>query len=162
MDGTPERYIERLTEISNKKYKSLQDMFLLTMAQSEAINEDGLEGLQKLLDDKQSKIEEINKADEDFNVYYTRLKQTMGINSLAEINTPGIKGVKELQQLIGQIMDLLKEISEIEKQNSDKAKNLLNGLGSKIKEISQGKKVSSAYNSSPAAIPPSYFIDKKK
>ena len=35
-----------------------------------------LDGLQKLIDDKQRMIEEINK-DEDFNVYFTRLKQKL-------------------------------------------------------------------------------------
>lgn len=162
MDAMPERYIERLIEISRKKHSCLQDMVLLTMAQSEAINEDGLEGLQKLIDDKQKKIEDINKIDEDFNVYFTRLKQQFKINSLSELKAPNIKGVKELQQLIKQIMDLLNEINAIEKQNSDKARKLLDNLGSQIKRINEGKRVSSAYSTDPSSRPPSYFIDKKK
>ena len=107
-------------------------------------------------------IEEINKADEDFNVYFTRLKQKLGVSNLDEINDPKIKGVKELQEIIARIMKLVGEISELENQNIIKAKNLLNDFGSKIKSINEGKKVNNAYNNSSAMVSTSYYFDKKK
>jgi len=162
MEITPEGYIERLIEISSKKDGCLKEILHLTRTQSELINEDGLDGLQKLIDDKQRMIEEINKADEDFNVYLTRLKQKLGVSNLDEINDPKIKGVKELQEIIARIMKLVGEISELENQNIIKAKNLLNDFGSKIKSINEGKKVNNAYNNSSAMVSTSYYFDKKK
>ncbi|HPD01285.1 MAG TPA: flagellar export chaperone FlgN [Acetivibrio sp.] len=162
MDITPEVYIERLIDISSKKDSCLNEILRLTMAQSEAIKEDGLEVLQKLIDDKQRKIEEINKADEDFNVYLTRLKQKLGISRLDEINNPGIKGVKELQEIISRIIKLVGKISEIENQNIERANNLLNDFGSNIKRINEGKRANNAYNNAYSLNAPSYYIDKKK
>lgn len=162
MNITPEGYIQRLTEISEKKINCLKDMALLTMAQTEAINEEGIEGLRKLIEEKQIKIDEISAADEEFNACFTEFKQKLGVNSLDEARSSGIKGVKELQELIGGIMDLLREISETERQNKDKANGLLDDLGSKIREIREGRRVSSAYSPVTSLRPPSYFIDKKK
>jgi predicted transcriptional regulator len=162
MDITPEVYIERLIDISSKKDSCLNEILHLTIAQSEAIKEDGLEDLQKLIDDKQRKIEEINKADEDFNVYFTRLKQKLGIGRLDEINNPEIKGVKELQEIIARIMKLVGKISEIENQNINRANNLLNDFGSNIRRINEGKRVNNAYNNVSSINAPSYYIDKKK
>ncbi len=162
MDTNPEIYVERLIEASRKKYKCLQDMLLLTMAQSESINEDGLEGLQKLISDKQIKIDEINRIDEEFGVYFSRLKQKLGVSSLDEVVMPGLKGVDELKQTIKQIMELLSEIRENEQQNNEKARNLLNDLGSNIRKIREGRKLNSVYSQSSDLRPPSYFVDKKK
>lgn len=132
------------------------------MAQTEAINIEGMDGLKKLISDKQVKIDEINKIDEEFGVYFARLKQKLGINKLEEIKSSDLKGAKELQQTIGQIMELLKEINELEKHNNEKAKGFLNDLGAKIRQIKEGKKLSNAYSPGTGLRQPSYFIDKKK
>jgi len=47
-----------------------------------------------LIDQKQSKIDEINGLDEEFNACFTALKQKLGVKSLDEAGTLGIKGVK--------------------------------------------------------------------
>lgn len=161
MDYSPEKYIGRLTELSSKKYKLLQEILALTRAQSQTITEEGVESLGRLIGDKQVKIDEINKLDEDFNVYFQRLKRELKVSSLEEMNVPGVAGTKELQESIRQIMSLIGEICTIEKENNDRAKELLNSLGTEIKKINQGKKVSSTYIPRPLNIP-SYFIDKKK
>lgn len=162
MDANAEVYVERLIEASREKYKCLQDMLLLTMAQYESINEDRLEGLQKLVSDKQIKIDEINKIDEEFGVYFSRLKQKLGVNGLDEVVMPELKGVDELKQIIKQIVELLSEIQENEQKNNEKARNLLNGLGENIRKIRDGRKLSSVYNSGADLRPPSYFVDKRK
>jgi len=46
-------------------------------AQTEAISEEGMDGLQSLIDQKQSKIDEINGLDEEFNACFTALKQSL-------------------------------------------------------------------------------------
>ena len=158
---TPEEYIKRLMEVSEKKLGLLEDMLNITKAQAESINEDGLESLEKLVNEKQTKIDAIDKLDEEFDVYFRRLKSELKVKSLDELSGLNIKGVKELQQTVGRIMGLIGDISGIEKQNNDKAKSLLGKFGDEIKTINQGKKMNSAYMPGPVK-PPSYFIDKKK
>lgn len=161
MDNSPEKYVSRLAECSDKKLKLLQDMLELTKAQAEVIDEDGLDMLQKLVSEKQIRIEEINRIDEEFEVYFQRLKQVLKVKNLDELKSSEIKGVKELQEAIGQVVKLISEISTLEKQNSEKANGLLSDIGNEIKKLSQGRRINSAYTSGPMQSP-SYFIDKKK
>ena len=159
---TPEEYILRLTEVSGKKYILMQDILTLTRSQSGTITEDGVDGLEKLIALKQARIADIDKLDEQFDVYFQRLKQELKIKSLDELKGPNIKGVRELQEVVESIMSVIREISEIEKQNNENAKKLLNRFGDEVKKLNQSRKVNQAYNTSPAMQPPSYFIDKKK
>jgi hypothetical protein len=159
---TPETYIERLWDGSGKKLLLLQDLYKLTVRQSDMINQDKLENLDEIIGDKQKCIDQIDKLDEEFNVYFLRLKQQLNIKNLDELHNPDIKGVKELKLTIGTIIELIKEISTLEQQNNLKAKSLLDELGKEIKKINQGKKVTNAYNPGSNLRPPSYYIDKKE
>lgn len=161
MDTSPGKYVERMREVTDKKYKLLEEMLDLTKEQSRSLTEDGVEKLGEIVDVKQAKIEDINKLDDEFNVYYHRLKSELKIRSLDELKSPDIVGVKELRESISNVMGLLGEITELEKRNNEGAKKLLSDIGSEIRKINAGKKVNSAYN----PIQPqtaSYFIDKKK
>lgn len=162
MSMTPEGYIERLLEISKKKYKLVEDILALTKEQKNSINIDGVDQLSKIIFDKQEKIDDINKLDENFNVYFLSLKKSLKIKSLEEIKGKDVIGAIELQECIKDIMKLIGEIRELEQQNNLKAKNLLDELGREIRKVKQGKKVTNAYNPGYSLIPPSYYIDKKK
>ncbi|HOM01290.1 MAG TPA: flagellar export chaperone FlgN [Acetivibrio sp.] len=162
MINTPEGYIQTLVQISEKKLNCLKNILSLTMTQNETINEEGMDGLQNLIDEKQAKIDEINRLDDEFNACFTAFKQKLGISSLDEAGRLGVKGAKELQDIVVKIVELLREISEAEKKNKEKADNLLNYLGAKIREIREGRRISSAYSSAASVSPPSYFFDKKK
>lgn len=158
-----ERYIERLIEISKKKYRLVEEIYNLTKSQSEFIKEDGIEGLGKIVEAKQIKIEEINGLDSEFEVYFTRLKQTMRVNSLEEIicTKDVSKKVLELKDTITNIMSMVKEISSMENHNNTCAKELLNNIGSEIKKINLGKKMNNLYNKG-AYSSDGYYIDRKK
>jgi len=56
MNGTPEGYIQRLVEISKKKMDCLKSILSLTRAQTEAISEEGMDGLQSLIDQSRVKL----------------------------------------------------------------------------------------------------------
>ena len=166
MNITSEKYIERLNELLQKKKALLLDILTLTQAQTEAITEEGLDGLNKLIDDKQAIIDGINKLDEEFGTYYQRLKSTLGITRLDQLDAAKLEGgasdgAKQLKSLTAEILDVVRDISEIEKVNSQKSNKLLGQFGNEIKKINQGKKANNAYKSG-AASAPSYFIDKKK
>ena len=161
MSISSEMHIERLNEILRKKKILLQDILVLTKNQSQTITEDGIESLQKLISDKQLKIDEIDKLDDEFSVYFHRLKTVLNVSSLDELSVSGVAGAKQLRGLTKDILKLIADISEIEKQNNRNSKELLGQLGSEIKKINQGKKVNNAYiPNMPNTV--SYFIDKKK
>ncbi len=159
---TSEEYVKRLTEISNKKYELLQDMYLLTDKQSKAISEEKVEILDELISQKQNLINLIDKSDNEFNVYFQRFKQTLGVKSLDEVKEPTVNGVEELQDCVKKIMGLLKDITQLDDKNKEAVKKTLNQLGDEIRKGNQGKKVSMAYNPGSLMQPPSYFVDKKK
>jgi hypothetical protein len=158
----PSEYVQRLIEASLKKYALIQELLVLTNKQAEKITEDSVSEFESLVDKKQVKMNEVDKLDEEFNVYFQRLKQTLKISSLDELTGADIKGIKELKEAVSNIMLVLNEINTIELQNNIKAKKLLNQFGAEIKKINQGKKANSIYNPVPIGKPPSYFIDKKK
>ncbi len=158
---TSEEYISRLRENLTKKHRLLEEILELTRRQADSIIEDSIDNLGKLIDDKQIRIDAINKLDEDFNVYFQRLKRELKVNSLDELGKAGIKGAPELKAATAGILKLVGEISSMEKSNSDNARKLLKNLGDEVRKINQGKKVSSVYTPPPANIP-SYYFDKKK
>ncbi len=161
MNITPEKYVERMLQISTKKYGLLKEIQEITRRQEEVITEETTERLNEFLDEKQKRIEDIDKLDEEFKVYYERLKFEMKVKSLEELQASSIKGVKELQLCISGILHLVDEISQLEKKNSEKANRLLEDLSQEIKKLNQGKKVNSLYSSTNPQ-PSAYFIDKKK
>jgi hypothetical protein len=161
MELSLEEYIERLFEASQKKYENLQDILAITKVQSETISEDNIDVLQKLISDKQLKIDNIDKLDEEFNVYFQRMKAQLKIKNLDELENPSIKGLKELKEQIAAIMKLLTKISELERDNNHKAKSLLDSLGNEIKKINQMKRVNNVYKPTKNQYQ-SYYIDKKK
>lgn len=159
---TPEEYIQRLTENSEKKLKLLKELLLLTQNQTNAIQNENVENLNKLIDAKQSRLDEIDKIDEEFNVYFLRLKQFLKIKTLDEIKDQSIKGVKELQMVVSNVINIIKEISDLDGQNQTKANDVLKNWKNEIQLMNLGKKTDRAYNPPPVGQPPSYFIDKKK
>lgn len=166
MNTTPEKYIERLNELLLKKKALLNEILELTQAQTGVITEEGLDSLNELINKKQLKIDSIDKLNEEFEIYYSRLKSTFGISNLEQLDTAGLgeaayAGARRLKALTAGIMDVITQISEIEKANSKKSNDLLERLGKEIKRINQGKKVNNAYNPVPYNTP-SYFLDKKK
>lgn len=50
-----EKHFEKLVEVSREKQIKLEELLFLTNAQSKAIEEEGIENIEKLLNDKQKK-----------------------------------------------------------------------------------------------------------
>jgi DNA repair exonuclease SbcCD ATPase subunit len=161
MDTSAEKYFDRMVEILDKKQLLLMDMLALTQAQTPAISAETLDELKRLIDEKQQKIEAINILDEEFSVYFERLKVTAGVNKLEDIDAKAFPGSKRLKEKTGEILKLVESISQIEKSNNEKSKKLHEELSSEIKKINQGKRINNAYNPSPAN-PTAFFLDKKK
>ncbi len=161
MDTSAEKYFDRMVEILDKKQLLLKDMLALTQAQTPVIKAEALDELERLINEKQQKIESIDKLDEEFSVYYERLKATANVKKLDDIDARAFPGAKALKERIGEILELVSNISQIEKSNNDKSKELHEQLGSQIKKINQGKRINNAYNPAPPNST-AFFVDKKK
>jgi len=161
LNKSPEAYIERLLEITDSKYACLQEMLKLTTEQANVLDGSQMEKLEEIIDSKQKIIEKVDKLDDEFQVYFHRLKTESGIKSLEELNVGEVKGLKELKASVSNVMGILKEMSELDKSNNSKAKKALEDIGNEIKNINVARKVNSAYGSTPVQTE-SYFIDKKK
>ncbi len=161
MNLSADKYFERMNEILGKKKALLQDMLSLTEAQTPAITSDSLDTLQKLISEKQQKIDAIDKLDGEFGVYFERLKTTLNIKKLEDMDASMFPVAGRLKEGTAEILELVGRISKIEKQNNGKSKELLNTIGSKIKKLNQGIKINNAYNPAPSGTS-SFFLDKKK
>lgn len=153
---------DRMIELLKRKKQLLCDMFDLTKAQTDVITAGTLDKLQELIDDKQQKINEIDKLDTDFSMYFESLKIAFGINKLNELDAASHPQAKQLKQITSEVVGLVGEISRVEKVNSEKSKKLLDELGSQIKKVNQGRKINNAYNKTNSANPSSFFMDQKK
>lgn len=156
-----DNYPDKMIEILGKKKLLLADMLTLTEAQASEIKTDRLDKLQRLVEEKQGKIDEIDKLDEEFELYMERLKKAAGIKRLEDLDASALPQAGKLKEITGEIFALVSRISEAEKVNGEKSRELLEQLGARIKKINQGKKISSAYNSAPTDAS-SFFVDKKR
>ncbi len=159
---TKEKYIHKLIDLSQKKHLALIKILKLTEEQSLAISEDNIEGLQKLLDLKQLEMDIIDQLDDEFEVYYFRLKSDLGVESLEELRLSEINGSAELKQIITSISDILRQIQVIENQNNNKVKELMDDLSTQIKQVKQGQIANNGYNIASKLPQQSYYFDTKK
>lgn len=158
---TADKYIQKLQELSEKKMGGLRNILKLTQEQSSVITEDSIEELQKIIDLKQSEMDKIDELDQAFEVYYSRLKSLMGVQSLEEIRMSELSGSTELKQTITSIYELTKSIQMLENSNNNKVRAILHKLGSEIKQVKQGQVINNGYNIGSKLPPQSYFDTKK-
>jgi archaellum component FlaC len=159
---TPEQYVQKLIELSLQKLDAINEIFELTKKQSEIINEDSADKLQKLIELKQKQIDNIGELDEAFEVYFARLKSTLGIQSIDEIRMTQLQGAAELKQIVTIISEIYKKIQTLEIENKNRTEEIVNKLASEIRKIKQHKMANNGYNIASKLPNTSYFIDKRK
>lgn len=190
-------YFKRLIENSREKYILITEILRLTNAQKEVLNEEGMETLESYINEKQIILDKLTTLDDEFQVYFKRLKTTLGVKSLEELDENFLKAfiaaqsnpntlqtlgnvpfnsqkdelslsevishAKQLKNIISDINEMIKQISQIEVENNEVAKNLLDVFATEVRKINKSKTASSAYQPGGGMIkPPSYFIDSKK
>ncbi len=161
MVNAPERYINLMNEILQQKRELMDELLSMTIKQTKALEKEDLDGLNKLIAEKQRIIESVDKLDEGFLEQFNKLKTEKNVTELAELEAMGLPGASDLKQNTTGILETISRISEVEKQNSRMSNELLNKFGNEMKKISLGKKAKQGYNPTPYAVP-SYFMDKKK
>lgn len=159
---TAEEYIQKLIGLSSKKIEGIRAILELTVKQSEVITEDSLEELTNIIDLKQRQMDMIDELDAAFEVYYSRLKSLLGVQSLEEIKMTELSGSAELKQMVTTIFNITKEIQQIERNNYNKANELLEHLARQVRHANQAKVANKGYNAASQYTQQSYFFDKKK
>lgn len=157
-----DQYIQKLFALSTKKLDGLREIFKLTIKQSTVITEDSIEELQEIINLKQQQMDIIDEVDEAFEVYYSRLKSQLGVQSLEEVKMAELNGAAELKQIVTTIFDTTKQIQSLENENSKKVRDILNKLGNDIKQVNQAKVANNGYNIGGKMPQQSYYFDKKK
>ncbi len=159
---TPEQYIQKLIEASEKKLIALRIILDLTKEQASIINEDSVEEIERLISLKQVQIDSIDELDSAFEVYYSRLKSVLGVESIEDIKVIQIKGAAELKQIVTTIFSTTKQIQSLEIDNKNRVQEILSKLGNDIKRVRQSKIANNGYNVAGNLPTPSYFFDTKK
>lgn len=157
-----DQYIQKLLELSDKKLNGLRKILKLTEEQSNVITEDNTEELQRVIELKQQQMDMIDELDQAFEVYYSRLKSLMGVQSLEELKMSELNGASELKQIVTSVYDIIKQIQKLEDLNNKKARDILDKLSSEIRQIKQAQKVNNGYNMKGNLPQQSYYFDKKK
>lgn len=156
-----ENNVQDLIRISESKQKLLLQMLDLTQQQSEAIAAEDAELLQELTEQRQNIIQAVDILDKQFAAGFDVLKRSLGITSLQEVSPARMEGCGDLKAVVGDIMDLLGEINELDTENTAKAQELLEGISQEIQKLNKTKRVQNAYKA-PKIQPSAHFFDKKQ
>ena len=160
---TPSEYITKLTEISQKKIVILKEILILTKRQSENIQEDCLDTLKYIVEEKQRFMDDVDKLDDAFEVYFKRLKSTLGIESLDKLTSnANIGDTATLKNHIQEIFNLLNQIDLLDKDNNEKGKTLMTKLSTEIKKVNQKKIINNGYKPASSMPQQSLYFDTKK
>ena len=156
-----EEYIQRLTDISSKKMALLDEILLFTKSQNEVIKGQRFDEMDQLLKERQKRMDAVDKLDEQFVVYSTRLKEILSISSFEELPQHNLPGMAELKRAVDSISQNIKKTKEIDDENTALIKDEIKVTQGQIKNANNHKRVTGAYYPNQNS-GQSYFFDKKK
>ena len=156
-----EEYIQRLIDISSKKISLLDEILLFTRSQNEVIKGQRFDEMDQLLKERQKRMDAVDKLDEQFVVYSTRLKEILSISSFEELPQHNLPGMAELKRAVDSISQNIKKTKEIDDENTALIKDEMKVTQGQIKNANNHKRVTGAYYPNQNS-GQSYFFDKKK
>lgn len=131
----------------------------LTDKQTYVIESEDIEGLNLLIDKKQENLDIIKQLDIQFEAVVSDLKTLYEIKSLDELEFQCSR-ITVLKEIISRIMEILREICELEKKNKEKMLKARDELQEKIYSASKGKHAIEQYGNF-NSYTDAYFIDRK-
>lgn len=153
-------YMQRIIEISSKKLVLFDEILLFARSQNEVIKGKRYEEMDPLLKERKKRMDAVDKLDEQFVVYSSRLKDTIGITTLEELPQVNVPGTSELKSLVEKIGQKLVQIKELDDENSAGIKTEMKDTRENINNTSAHKRATGAYY--PMGNTTSYYFDKKK
>lgn len=153
-------YVQRLKDISLKKLALFDEILLFNQSQNEVIKEQRFEEMDQLLNERQKRMDAVDKLDEQFMVYSSRLKDVLAISSLEELPQYNLPGTAELKEIIGTIQQKLNLLKKLDDENTTIVKSELKDTREMISNTNAHKRVTGAYY--PTGNATSHYFDKKK
>lgn len=157
----PKEYVMKLKDISQRKLTLLNEILLFARSQNEVIKGKRFEEMDLLIKEKQQRIDAVDKLDEQFAEYSSRLKEMLSVKSLEELPRFGFPGAKELKEVIENIFQKLNDIKVTDDENISLVKEEMTDIRKRLNSTSNNKRIQGAYNSSVNSITSHYFDEKK-
>lgn len=154
-------YLKQLIEISERKLDLLMEIYSLTLEQNEAIKAGRFDEVERLIGQKQSRMDLIDKLDEQFLYNAQKLKDQFSVDSLERLADFNLSGAKELKEIVVKINEQLKSIRQLDDENTGIIKKEMEETGETINHVNTFKQAARAYNPVTPETP-SYFFDRKK
>ncbi len=147
-----------LIDMLNKKSDLLSEILNITHKQTDAIKDSNLDKLDNLIMIKRTYIDKIDNIDSSYAKQFSKIRNLYNVNEISQIDIK--KDIKiKFKQLNQQLHEKVENIFEIDKKNSELINNNFQQVKSKLKDIKQGKKVTSNYYRQSIQTE-GYFIDK--
>jgi len=140
-----EDYIQKLTDISSQKLALLDEILLFTKSQNEVIKEKRFDEMNLLLEERQKRMDAVDKLDEQFVVCSERLRELLSLNSFEDLPRHNLPGTAELKRVVENISQCLIKIKEIDEENTSLVKAELKTVQGQMKAANEYKRISGAY-----------------
>ncbi len=151
--------INSMISLCFSKKKMLKMILNLTTEQRDLIEGDNLDKLEDILLKKQEIMEEVDKVDIQFLKLFEIIKSTEEIETIDKINIDKYSNIRALKEEIHEINLILKEIQELDINNTSKMQENIRDLKLEIRNVKKGKLAYKGYNKDPEL---SILIDEKK
>lgn len=151
--------IGKLIVLSKKKKELLNKILELTKNQSQSIENEKLDDLSTILDEKENLMKEIDAVDKEFLENYNAIKEGEGIGSFDEINVEKYQDIEDLKNIVTELNSILTKISHMDKENTRKMAANIKNVKLDIRNVKKGKKAHKGYNQESVN---SILIDEKK
>lgn len=148
-----------MIQLSNEKKVLLEDILNLTENQKSFIINENMDGLTKVLSEKDEIMKNIDLLDMDFISLYNNIKSMENISSMEEIDVDKYSNIKLLKSNINEISLILNNIRLLDNDNTRMMKTNLENIKSGLKHVKEVKKAYKGYN---YEAPTSMLIDEKK
>ena len=147
-----------LIDMLNKKSDLLSEILNITHKQTDAIKDSKFDKLDNLIMIKQTYIDKIDNIDASYAKQFSKIKNIYNVGEISQIDIENDIKIK-FKQLTQQLHEKAENIFKIDKKNSELINNNFQQVKSKLKDIKQGKKVTSNYYKQSIQTE-GYFIDK--
>lgn len=151
--------INSMIEVSLEKEKLLNEFLDSTNIQSKLIGEEEFEKLDDLISKKSGIMKKIDKLDNQFVRELEEFKTLEGIQSMEDIDGAKYKNLKQLKSTIERIGEILKEIYQVDSENTKLISRNLDGVKSELRHVKNSKVAYKGYNVEPTG---SIMIDERK
>lgn len=151
--------IDKMIEFSSQKKNLLMEIFELTKAQANFIEEDNMEEIDIILEKKEELMNKIDIFDKEFLENYLIVKKQEGIDSIDMIDIRKYDNLKSLKNIVNEINTILNEIEKIDQKNILNMQSNISKIKSNLRQVKEVKRAYKGYNYEPNE---SILIDKKK